>query len=142
MSNSNPIIGLYGSSESNIIIPNNEKRKIKGGILDNDLKYSIILDDKSDLSYVAVGVNTGSEMDPDDYEGLAHFLEHMLFLGSNKFIGEKDFEEKVKMNGGMTNAYTSGNITVYYLSVLHSGLEDILDMFFFDTPVVCAFATK
>jgi insulysin len=133
MSNNNPII----SSKSNILVPKNEKRVIKAGVLDNDLKYSIIKDDKSDSSYVAVGVNVGSEMDPDDYEGLAHFLEHMLFLGSKKFTGEKDFEEKVKINGGMTNAYTAGNITVYYLSVLNSGLEEILDMFsqFFISPL-------
>lgn len=124
-------------SEFNIIVPKNEKRVIKAGILDNDLKYSIIQDDTSDSSYIAVGINVGSEMDPDDYEGLAHFLEHMLFLGSEKFPGEKDFEEKVKMNGGMTNAYTAGNITVYYLSVLHSGLEEILDTFsqFFISPL-------
>lgn len=124
-------------SDLKIVIPKNEKRIIKVGILDNDLKYSIIQDDTSDSSYVAVGVNVGSEMDPDDYEGLAHFLEHMLFLGSKKFPGEKDFEEKVKMNGGMTNAYTAGNITVYYLSILHSGLEEILDMFsqFFISPL-------
>lgn len=124
-------------SNSNIVIPKNEKRKIDVGVLDNFLKYSIIHDDNDDKSYVAVAVNTGSEMDPENYQGLAHFLEHMLFLGSKKFPGEKDFEEKVKMNGGMTNAYTSGNTTVYYLSILHEGLEEILEMFaqFFINPL-------
>ena len=141
MYSGNPIVS---SSEdinfNNIAIPKNENRKIKVGILDNYLKYSVIKDNLStdqSLSHIAVSVGVGSEMDPEDSEGLAHFLEHMLFLGSKNYPGEKQFEEKVKINGGMTNAYTSNNTTVYYLSILHSGLEEILDMFsqFFISPL-------
>ena len=102
-------------SEFNIIVPKNEKRVIKAGILDNDLKYSIIQDDTSDSSYIAVGINVGSEMDPDDYEGLAHFLEHMLFLGSKKYPEENYFDKKLVEKGSSNSNASTGDLhTNYY----------------------------
>jgi insulysin len=48
----------------------------------------------------------GSWDEPNEYPGLAHFLEHMLFQGSATFPDSGYFEKLVASAGGSTNAYT------------------------------------
>jgi insulysin len=118
-------------------IPLNETRIFTFGILDNMIKYTIINDKNIDKCTIAVCIKTGSINDPKDIQGIAHFLEHMLFLGSKKYPKENHFEEKLKCNGGNSNAYTSTYETVYYFSVIDDNLEEILDIFanFFIEPL-------
>ena len=120
-----------------IIIPENEDRKFKYGILPNKLKYTIIYDKNSDTSNVVMNVRTGSLYEPVEFMGLAHFLEHMLFMGSNKYKDEDYFSSKLKELGGSSNAYTDNYQTVYFFNVLSNNLEDIIDIFsrFFIDPL-------
>ena len=67
---------------SNIDIPAHETRIFKSGILPNKLKYVVIQDTVDDISHVSMAVKVGSLDEPIEYLGLAHFLEHMLFMGS------------------------------------------------------------
>lgn len=46
--------------------------------------------------------------------GLAHFLEHMVFMGSDKFPGENEFESFIAKNGGYDNAHTDCETTVFW----------------------------
>jgi len=124
---------------SNIIeIPLNEIRKFKSGILHNNLKYVIIQDKTEDYANVSLSVNIGSLDDPVEYMGLAHFLEHMLFLGSDMFPKESYFDEILKQSGGSSNAYTSAYETVYYFKILDNNLDNfytsinIFSRFFID----------
>ena len=123
----------------NISIPPNEQRKFKSGILKNGLKYVAIQDTTDDSAHISMAIKAGSIDDPTDYMGLAHFLEHMLFLGSGKFKdkGESYFEEVVKSSGGFSNAYTSLYETVYFFNVLNTNLEKPLEIFsrFFIDPL-------
>jgi nardilysin len=48
----------------------------------------------------AVSVRVGSFSDPRDAQGLAHFLEHMLFMGSEKFPDENDYDDFLSSHGG------------------------------------------
>lgn len=43
---------------------------------------------------------------PAEWQGLAHFCEHMLFLGTASYPEEGDFEKFISANGGSNNAYT------------------------------------
>jgi insulysin len=123
----------------NISIPPNEQRTFKSGILKNGLKYIAIQDETDDSAHISMAIKAGSLDDPPDYMGLAHFLEHMLFLGSEKFKdkGESYFEEVVKSSGGYSNAYTSLYETVYFFNVLNTNLEKPLEIFsrFFIDPL-------
>ena len=59
----------------------------------------------------------GSFAEPSTLGGLAHFLEHMLFMGSDKYPDENYFETLVTTEGnGYTNAYTSDELTDYFFS--------------------------
>ena len=77
---------------NNIKIANNETRKFYGGELENEIKYVNIEDKSLEKSTLIVSVNVGSLADPIEYQGMAHFLEHMLFLGSKKFPVESFFD--------------------------------------------------
>jgi secreted Zn-dependent insulinase-like peptidase len=61
----------------------------------------------------SIAVNSGSFNDPKHRGGLAHFLEHMIFMGSEKYPDEKEFSNHVSKNGGYTNAYTENEYTNY-----------------------------
>ena len=75
--------------------------------------------------------------DPDDFLGLAHFCEHMLFLGTEKFPGENDYASFLSEHGGYSNAFTSASDTNYYFEVAHEHLAGALDIFreFFFAPL-------
>jgi hypothetical protein len=53
---------------------------------------------------MAVGV--GSFTDPAEMPGLAHYLEHMLFMGSDKYPKENEYDTYLNNHGGSSNAYT------------------------------------
>jgi len=67
-----------------IIKSANDKRSYKGLELSNGLKILLISDPTTDKSAAALDVNIGAMSDPKELPGLAHFLEHMLFLGTEK----------------------------------------------------------
>jgi insulysin len=104
-------------------------------ILSNNIKYNIKQIKDIQSTYVAVCVKTGSLYNPNDYQGLAHFLEHMLFLGSKIYPEENYLDKVLKMYGGHSNAYTSSTETIYYFSInsknfINNNLLDILSSFF------------
>ena len=120
-----------------ILIPENEDRIFKYGILPNNLKYTIICDKNADMSNVVMSVGTGTLYEPVEFMGLAHFLEHMLFMGSSKYQEEDYYFKKLKEFGGSSNAYTENYTTVYYFNILNDNLDIMIDIFsrFFIDPL-------
>ena len=117
--------------------PKYEKREIVGGKLKNDIKYVLMSDPFLQKSFVSVSINIGSFANPKEYMGLAHFLEHMLFLGSTKYPDENHYNNRLNELGGYSNAYTTYNKTVYFFNVFDNGLSEIIDIFsrFFIDPL-------
>lgn len=105
----------------------NDDREYKTYVLNNGLRVFIIKDPKAKLSACSLNVNIGSLY--DTVEGIAHFLEHMLFMGSTKYPDEDLFMRFVSMNGGVTNAFTSHDNTCYYFNIENNKLIEILDIF-------------
>jgi insulysin len=68
----------------------------------------------------------------------------MLFLGTEKYQKEGEYQEKIKKYGGSCNAYTSNTDTNYYFDVIPKHFEEILDMFasFFTSPLFTESATE
>jgi hypothetical protein len=54
----------------------------------------------------ALSVGVGHFSDPWNMQGISHFLEHMLFMGSEKFPDENDYDAYLTAQGGMSNACT------------------------------------
>ncbi|XP_066931109.1 nardilysin-like [Clytia hemisphaerica] len=86
----------------------------------------------------AFNINVGSFQDPSSVEGLAHFLEHMVFMGSEKYPAENDFSAYLKQHAGDSNAYTDYENTVFYFHAQPEGFEGALDRFaqFFINPLL------
>ncbi|KAI5949820.1 AXL1 [Candida theae] len=82
--------------------------------LENGLRTLLISDPKCNATAAAVCVGSGSYCDPDELPGLAHFCEHMLFMGTDEFPNPNDFWTKLTSMGGSTNAYTMGDYTCVY----------------------------
>ncbi len=120
-----------------ILLPENESREFKYGILKNGLKYTVVKDKETTISNIGVSIRAGAFNDPVEYMGLAHFLEHMLFMGSKKYKDEHYFMGRLNDLGGDSNAYTDLFETVYYLNILSENLKEILDIFsrFFIDPL-------
>lgn len=81
------------------------------------------------LAACAVLMSAGSFYEPRQYQGLAHFLEHMIFMGSEKYPIENAFDSFVTKSGGFTNAHTENEDTCYYFEVEDQHLDKTLDMF-------------
>ena len=54
----------------------------------------------------ALAVGVGSFCDPADVQGLSHYLEHMLFMGSEKYPDENEYDSFLARHGGSSNAFT------------------------------------
>lgn len=105
-------------------------------VLDNGLKVVLVSDPATDKAAASLDVNVGSGSDPEGREGLAHFLEHMLFLGTEKFPDAAEYKEFTAAHGGRDNAYTSYDHTNYFFDIDKDHLEPALDRFsqFFIAP--------
>lgn len=105
--------------------------------LSNGLDAYLISDPKATKSAAALVVDAGSWQDPAEYPGLAHFLEHMLFLGTEKYPTESEYDRFIKEHDGQSNAYTASTHTVYFFSINHDAFPEALDRFafFFKKPL-------
>lgn len=106
---------------------------IKEYTLNNGLK--ILIEPISSVKSVAMGiwVGTGSRNELHNNNGISHFIEHMLFKGTEK-RSAKEIAESFDNIGGNLNAFTSKEYTCYYAKTLDEhievGLEILSDMFF------------
>lgn len=114
----------------------NEKRTFRYLQLDNQLPILLVSDPSADKAAAALDVAVGSGDDPRQRMGLAHYLEHMLFLGTEKYPNPDDYQQFIASHGGSQNAYTSFDHTNYFFDIAADQLEGALDRFaqFFIAP--------
>jgi insulysin len=105
--------------------------------LDNGLEAMVIHDPDTDKSSAAMDIRVGHLSDPIEFQGLAHFCEHLLFMGTEKYPKENEYSEYLAKYSGSSNAYTGMDNTNYFFDVYHEHLEGALDRFaqFFLKPL-------
>ncbi|KAJ0418238.1 Metalloenzyme, LuxS/M16 peptidase-like protein [Aspergillus carlsbadensis] len=89
--------------------------------LRNKLEALLVHDPETDKAAAAMDVNVGSFSDPPDLQGLAHGLEHMLFMGTEKYPKENAYNQYLASHSGSSNAYTAGTETNYFFEVSATG---------------------
>lgn len=128
--------------------------------LANGLKVLLVKNDSTkdnSSAAVALTVDFGSFEDPPEVQGLAHFLEHMVrkkqlislrtitflyyfkvFMGSQKYPKENEFDQYIKNRNGFDNAMTEVEHTIFYFSIGEENLSGALDRFsqFFINPLM------
>ena len=113
-----------------------DTRDYRAVVLDNGLEALVVSDPDTDKAAAALSVKVGSGNDPAGRPGLAHFLEHMLFLGTGKYPDPGEYGRFLAEHGGSGNATTSLARTSYFFDVDAAHLEGALDRFaqFFLSP--------
>lgn len=76
---------------------------------------------------IGVYVKTGSKYEKEGQEGISHLLEHMLFKGTKK-RSAKDISEDIDNIGGHINAFTSKEVTAFYVTIMGKYLEEAVDV--------------
>lgn len=122
---------------SNLIVSEREDRVFHQYELENGLKVVLVSDEDAEVAAAALNVSVGSWSNPADLPGLAHFLEHMLFLGTEKYPDADEYHQFIEQNGGNNNAYTADENTLYYFDIDAEHLEPALDRLaqFFIAPL-------
>ena len=128
---------LEDRSNLPLLSPDLKERKSAKIRLPNGMDILLISDPGSDQSAAAISVEAGSWMDPPEYPGMAHFCEHMLFMGTEKYPDTNEFFTKISDFDGHTNAFTAPDRTVYMFSSRETGFLPLLDRFahFFIDPL-------
>ncbi|KAH7648950.1 insulinase like peptidase [Cryptosporidium bovis] len=117
--------------------PNNSKSVYRYLRLENGLDTFLISNENLLNTNVNLVVKTGSAFEGKEIDGLAHFLEHALFLGTEKYPGANEFGKYVRTRGGSTNAATDSTMTHFSVNIPNAFIEQTLDMFceFFKNPL-------
>lgn len=123
---------------SAIVISPNDSRAYQSVTLSNGLQVLLVSDPSVEKSAAALSVGVGLLWDPMEYQGMAHYLEHMLFLGTEKYPEPDEYSEFMSQNGGANNASTWLDITNYMFEIKNSAYPEALDRFshFFKTPLL------
>jgi insulysin len=126
-----------------VVVSRYDHRKYKVIKLNNSMEALLIHDHSTSKGACALDIHAGSWWDPEDIPGLAHFLEHMLFLGSKKYPKNDGFNHYLSHRGGSSNAETGSEHTTFYFDIDGKYLAKASDYFaqFFISPLLTANAT-
>ena len=115
--------------------PLSDKSAYKLIKLHTGLEILLIQDPSTKRSASSLAVNAGSIY--DNTIGMAHFCEHMLFLGNKRYSSPSIFADNLDKYNGLYNAYTSKDKTVYFFEINNNGFEEQFNIFssLFDKPL-------
>lgn len=140
----NDLAGLMGNAETAVpsiklqpVKSDQDNREYRYLVLPNKLRVLLISDSNLEASAAAINVAVGANQNPADRLGLAHFLEHMLFLGTEKYPLPGEYQQFIAAQGGAHNASTAAENTQFYFTIKHQAFEPALDRFaqFFISPL-------
>jgi zinc protease len=104
------------------------REPVERTVLANGLTLLVKPDRSAGLASVQVWVRTGSIHEGSQLgAGLSHYLEHMLFKGTERRSG-REISATVQANGGYINAYTTFDRTVYYIDIPSENIEVAVDV--------------
>ncbi|BEO67613.1 protease III [Serratia marcescens] len=95
--------------------------------LANGMTVLLVSDAQAPKSLAALALPVGSLEDPNSQLGLAHYLEHMVLMGSKRYPEPENLSEFLKKHGGSHNASTASYRTAFYLEVENDALEPAVD---------------
>ncbi|MEO0930396.1 MAG: pitrilysin family protein [Pseudomonadota bacterium] len=95
--------------------------------LDNGMEVVVIEDNRAPVVVHMLWYKVGSADEPEGASGVAHFLEHLMFKGTD-VLAPGEFSQTVAANGGSDNAFTSYDYTAYFQRVAADRLELMMQM--------------
>lgn len=101
--------------------------RVVASTLDNGLRVLLLEDHRSPIVSFQVWYRVGSRDEQRGATGIAHFLEHLMFKGTPT-RGPKQFARLVEENGGQDNAFTSQDVTSYYVDIAADKIDLVIDL--------------
>lgn len=95
--------------------------------LQNGLDVVVIEDHRAPVVVQMIWYQVGAADEPAGHSGIAHFLEHLMFKGTDK-IGPNEFSALVEAHGGDDNAFTSWDYTAYFQRIASDRLEMVMEL--------------
>ena len=127
------------STSGDLIVGRCDTREYRFVTLKNGIEAILVRipEGQSSKAAVSVSVNVGSMSEPDECGGLAHFVEHCVFLGNKKYPNRNSLDKLLSKHNGYSNAHTELEYTAFYLEVNREGLAKALNIFSaaFDAPL-------
>ena len=93
--------------------------------LDNGLQVVVVTNRRAPIVTHMIWYKAGAADEAAGESGNAHFLEHLMFKGTDK-LGPGEFSDIIALNGGRENAFTSYDYTGYYQTVARDRLEIVM----------------
>ena len=95
--------------------------------LDNGLNVAVIEDHRAPVVVQMIWYRVGAADEPPGHSGIAHFLEHLMFKGTEK-VAPNAFSGIVEAQGGDDNAFTSWDYTAYFQRIAADRLDLVMEM--------------
>ena len=101
--------------------------RVVASTLDNGLRVLLLEDHRSPIVSFQVWYRVGSRDEHRGATGIAHFLEHLMFKGTPA-RGPKQFARLVEENGGQDNAFTSQDVTSYFVDIAADKIDLVIEL--------------
>jgi zinc protease len=121
------VAALGGSALAPAAAPVRAADTVVAATLDNGLRVLLLEDHRSPIVTVQTWYRVGSRNEARGATGIAHFLEHLMFRGTAA-NGPGVFARQVERNGGQDNAFTSQDVTSYYVNIAADRLDLVLGL--------------
>ena len=95
--------------------------------LANGMRVVVVQDHRAAVVTHAVWHGIGSAHERPGKTGIAHFFEHLMFKGTDKYPSG-EYDRTVKRMGGIFNAFTSYDMTAYYVTAAKANLEKVVEL--------------
>ena len=121
-------------AEVNIRKSPNDSRDYRYLVLPNELRVLLVSDPTTDRAAASLTVLRGYYHEPREYPGLAHFLEHMLFIGTEKYPEVDGYQQFISAHGGQSNVQESrpGDLEGFQEDDLGESVEQLCDLYMKD----------
>jgi insulysin len=138
------ISNFFKKHMSNVLVQNDnlkqngfKPRKTRYIELPNKMKFLLVSDSESHTSSCSLNVNVGSMLDPKEFPGLAHLVEHMLTTGSKPFPKDDHFKDFVKKRSGQKKSDTGEDYTNFLFEIDCRDFRTALEIFssYFKEPL-------
>lgn len=120
-------LALAALAALTLAAPLRAQEQVSDFMLDNGMQVVVIEDHRAPVVVHMVWYRAGSADEPPGQSGVAHFLEHLLFKGTDT-LAPGEFSATVAKNGGTDNAFTSYDYTAYYQRVAADRLPLMMRM--------------
>jgi zinc protease len=110
-----------------LVMPSTAAGQVLATTLDNGLRVLLLEDHRSPIVSFQVWYRVGSRNEHAGATGIAHLLEHMMFKGTPKY-GPRQFAQLVEQNGGNDNAFTTHDVTSYFVNIAAERIDLVLDL--------------